>query len=266
MAFGKSAIMPKTNGDGVRQSEKFFPSMEGEYFFRLFPGETEVKFLERTLKVKVNGNDAWRSVILNYDNIFDNKNREQQDGMTQEERDASNFLWSSKRFAINVLDRTDNVVRILKGSWNRQTNVDSEGNLLAVEGKSTHAKILRLNKAAVRTDPTTGKVLRLPVDEFDVRLVISGKGLAKEYSLYAGFDTDPLSPELLALPRYDLESWIAGAVWSNDALEELVSGEDYYQLAVKYGIELYPKLRATEEIEELEEVATAVEDDDLFND
>lgn len=264
MAFGSKAganIYAGSNGTTIGGKTDdllkaaLMPSGEGNFIFRLLPEDEEVfqvwnfSTFEGGKGVMINGKATYRSVVVSQDNIFHLRNQEQSEGLEKEEVKALKLKWAAKRFAMNVLFRGDENhsagVRILQGSWNKQ-NVDSEGRIVKVEGTSFYAELLNLN--GVVKDTTGKKPRDRRVDEFDIRMSARGLGTARRYKLNDTQNFDPLTPEELALPRYDLVNWIKDSTWNNEALEELDNGEDFYKTAEKYGINLIPQLVTRENV------------------
>lgn len=249
MAFGDSiktgatGTTTATTATGANYNNIFVSSKPGEYHFRPLGSESLIQ--EHLLRVNIGNGESWRSVFVEYKNLWDDLLREEIKDLPKEEQKK---LWSKKgakrRFVCNVLYRLEDTseIRVLKGSWNKQTHFDSAtGELTQVEGKTLHADILRLDKGSQRRDPVTGKPVLLRLGQFDLRLVIAGENLNKSYNIFTGFNNDPLTEDEMALPLYDLETWVKRAVWPYEAQERLRDGENYYDLVAEYGILLYPE-------------------------
>lgn len=88
-----------------------------------------------------------------------------------------------------------------------------------------------------------GAILRLP--EFTMRLKGTGSGLKSVFSVKQTNDLKPLSREIAALPRYNLEQW--AKAWPNEALQDLIDGRDYDEVIQEYKISLQPELEVLTE-------------------
>jgi hypothetical protein len=285
MAFGTKALQVFTparsnGGDFADNKEVFFPSKSGangapnEYFFRIFPDEQVYTAKEWKGEVSLGkGNTSFRSCLIGYDNPWDNKAREIKAAvdaeldtdMEWEEKSkaykSAGVVWQKQSFFLNVLNRGNNKIQVLKGGYTSPRK-DKMGNI-QWNDKSTFGKLM-LVKYRIPDPSNKKRPLVLEPDEIDTVLTCSGAGqFGKTYAFTAGSDNDPLSDDLLSLPRYDLETWVTGnGIWPNEALVRLVAGESYYDLVNEYKIALYPVLR------EAAVAAASVEEDEvgLFED
>lgn len=280
MAFGKSAVVKSfVSENGGAGRDVFFPTASGkngaaaEYTMRFFPGEEEIVYREWSFNdVMVNGQKSWRTCIVGPDNMFDRaatakrneiKAQLESDGLEGEAlydalRAATkplNLKWSKPVFAINVYNQDDGKVQVFKASWEAHKRIDPNGddspsNLVRVRqsGNPTlYAELISLLGRGAKFPDPSGKrgaaITLYDPSEFDIILVCSGQGQqGKRYKLSQGFNLDPLSAEVLALPRWDIETWVTQTgVWSDAALEDLLNGRDYYETAKAHKIELFPK-------------------------
>ena len=285
MAVQKNSYTESNGGNG---RDIFFPSASGEKgasaerTFRMFADEDEVVYREWSGEVMVNGNKTFRSCVVAQDNYFDNTSRARlaeikdacakagkSDEETKELIKAEGIKWTKQVFATNVINRDTVMVQVLKGSYEPHVE-DDAGNMVPknkMGGKTIYAKLLNLIKTGARVqDPKNARKAITINDpsEFDIIMVTSGQNLGKKHDLHVGF-VSPVEPELLDLPRYDIEGWAKGAgVWSNDALMELAEGADYYKTVEKYSIALYPTLRIVETPVAVTVSADTEDDDPLF--
>jgi hypothetical protein len=280
MAFGKSAVVKSfVSENGGAGKDVFFPTASGkngataEYTMRFFPGEDEITYREWSFNdVMVNGQKAWRTCIVGSDNMFDRaattkrnevKAQLEADGLEGEAlwealkaaTKPLNLKWSKPVFAINVYNQDDGKVQVFKASWEAHKRVDPNGddspqNLVRVRqsGNPTlYAELISLLRNGAKFPDPSGKrgaaITLFDPAEFDIVLVCSGQGQqGKRYKLDKGFNLEPLSEEVLALPRWDIRDWVTRAgVWSDAALEDLLNGRDYYETAKTHKIELFPK-------------------------
>lgn len=288
MGFGSKAKQATTYTDqnGGSGKDIFFPSASGdkgasvERSFRMFADEDEVVYREWSGEVTVNGNKTFRSCVVAQDNFFDARSRARlaeikevaaKAGKSEEEIKelvkAENLKWTKQVFAVNVLNRDGNTVQVLKNTYEPHIE-DEAGNLTPknkMGGRTVYAKLMSLIKTGARGhDPKNPRKSVIVNDPslFDIILVIAGQGLGKKYELHADIPT-PIDPELLELPRYDIEGWAKGTgIWPNEALEKLSNGADYYKLVEEYKIALYPTLRETVQVETPVPVAVTEGDDD----
>ncbi len=270
-----------------------------EYTFRLFPDESneqEIVFKEYAGAVMVNGKSTFRSCIVDSDNIFDNASRVRKAEIDAMEISAEakkelykELKWCSNRFAVNVVNKTESLpdgtanpdfgkVQIFKGSWKRmKEKTDEQVNKemdaapkndpgytvlpFFVDDNVLYGKLLSVINTVRVPSATNKKGVTLRIDQHDIILKCYGQGqFGKKYSVRGGYDQEPLSDEMLNQPRWNIEDWVTrSGIWSNEALEELKNGADYYETAKKYSIALWPELSAS--------VVVAVEEEEeLFKD
>lgn len=280
MAFGsKAAPVNNYAENGGNGKEIFFPTASGkdgatrEYTMRFFPGEDEVQYREWSSNdIMVNGRKDFRSCVVSDNNMFDRaataKRNEIKAKLEEEglEGDALfealraatkplNLKWTKQVFAINVWNQEEGKVQVFKASWEAHKRIDPNGdyspqNLTRVRqtGNPTlYAELISLLRPGAKFPDPSGKrgaaITLYDPSEFDIVLVCSGQGQqGKRYKLDKGFNLEPLTDEVLALPRWNLQEWVTKAgVWSDEALQDLVNGKDYYETAKRHGIALFPE-------------------------
>jgi len=81
--------------------------------------------------------------------------------------------------------------------------------------------------------------------EVDIKLKTTGEGIKTNRSFFITANFQPISPVFLAMPRYDIASWVKP--WPHDALNDLLEGRDLLEIFEEYNISTYPSLMESSE-------------------
>lgn len=301
MAFGKATVKSNTYTDenGGNGKDVFVISKAGEkgaaanVTFHLFPDtddreETEVIAKEIGLKVKVRGQEAYRSCLVRPDNPHDSAIWEQINTIkANEELSETDSKELQKKlrgglsryvFYLNVFVYNDDgtgKVQVLKGGW-EEVREDDSGNLSfwrfgkpnEYGGKTEYGMLRKKLKAGAQVQDPKKPLKRTAItdpDQLTFTRTISGTGLGKSYEYTVGLGELPDGAE--DMPRYDLVTWAGdrgNGIWPNEAISELMNGADFYETREKYNVVLYPELEVLETVQAVSTPASDEEDDELF--
>lgn len=303
MAFGKAKVQTAsyTDENGGAGKDVFVVSKAGEkgtpvsVTFHMFPDtdtreETEVIAKEVGLKVKVRGQDSYRTCLVRSDNPHDTAIWEQINTIkANEELSETDSKELQKKlrgglsryvFFLNVFVYNDNgtgKVQVLKGGW-EEVREDDAGNLSfwrfgklnEYGGKTEYGMLRKKMKAGAMVQDPKKPLKRTSItdpNQLTFTRTISGVGLGKSYEYTVGLGELPDGAE--DMPRYDLNAWAGdkgNGIWPNAAIEELMNGADFYETREKYGVVLYPELEKVETAQLVNALADSEEDDDeLFS-
>jgi hypothetical protein len=177
-------------------------------------------------------------------------------GLEEEERKG---MYAKESFYVNVLDRTmikvdgdtivypdtknqfpanlksivakpANAIRILEGSSGKCRDDDGE-----IVGKSMYSNLLRVVEGG-EVDPDTGNILT--PDQYDIRMVVSGKGIDTNRALSITANRDVI--DFSQYQVYDLESWLRPLPF--EAQDALLNGAEWKDVIEEYNVTMYPSL------------------------
>lgn len=172
-----------------------------------------------------------------------------------------------RRFFLNVYDKT-RVVKLPDGSvlypnLSNQYLKRTGGNLSPVTDvrPEPHNAIVVL-EGSVSLRPGVGRsgllneldtlsktlwaedgVTLIPLPNVDIEMVTEGTGMGTSRRVYPGINQEPLSPEVLSLPIYDLESFTKPVPPA--MLEKLLAKVDYNEVLAAYNRPVVPALIQT---------------------
>lgn len=297
MGFGKSPISvvktftEQNNGNG---KNVFFPNKAGDggspvsTAFHHFPdveGKEEKVILARELSVHatINGQKSqktFRTCLVRSDNPIDTamweeinaiKDREDisKEDKTEMQKPFKEKL-SKRVFLINVYNLDAGMVQVFKGSY-EELIADEVNNLMRPKnpngGGTVYAKMFLKLQTGLHIPDPKNKLKRIIVNDpvrLDIVQTVSGAGKRKNFE-FSPVAISDLPDEVIILPRYKIEAWVQDGVgiWPNEAIEKVINGHDFYQVAQEYGVQLYPEL---EKAETSGNPDTSSETDELFDD
>lgn len=219
MSFGNLATRKPADGQTANESP-FVSLKEGNDVVLRILDQEPVEFWMYWFDVNAGGSRVGRSLIVARDNPI----RKYMDSLGE---DNPKHRKPSHRARVNVLDRTPDD----KGNVANKVKILEYGSNLDKEFGALHGR------ARKRTDFSK----KLNIWDFDILFITSGSGRDKVVKPMQHLDDDPLSPELLALPRYDLRQMCQPL--PNEAIEALIDGRDYMEVMKSIGREgTYPMI------------------------
>lgn len=170
-----------------------------------------------------------------------------------------------RRFFMNVLDKSM-VIKLDDGSLiygnNQNQYVTSQnGEMLPVTGKRPERNMqIQVLEGSVSSGQGRNGLLNeieelsksvfdddtnelVPITMVDIEIVTRGKGLNTNRAVYVGANRDPISPDVLSLPMYDIEAY--AKPFPTDAIKDLLKGMDYSEVIRAYNITAMPRLLET---------------------
>jgi hypothetical protein len=264
MAFGDSAQKMAETASQKSTSNTVPPYLQiknGETIFRLFPEENEVQWREFWLEVpvtrKVDDKETTknenRSLILSVLNpetgYFDSAEKGTQDplsewyyDLTEGERKALG-TYIRTRFAVNVLNRNlvtkngDEVVPDENGEpWNVVQILSHSGGK-----KGGKHRLQDITDCISSMRNSKGKSIK--PWESDIRIVRGGEGLGTRYSVYQGFNQDPVDFSEYTDDLFLLEEFYKPFPF--EAIEALRNGAEWNETLDRYDIKRFPSRRVT---------------------
>ena len=226
-------------------------------------GETadEVRFAEIWWKFNIEGKEVQRNIITSWAKAYKNPVYDKICELYDDK--DTNKPKPRLKFAVNVYDRSPvvitekgiaiqndnrefvladgskvkgspqplNKIRVLEGSDGKTDN-----------GKHMRAKFTALYGTVDRAseDELFAEPDPLFLHEFDIKIKVAGLGKDVQRDFFPGNNKEPLTKEVLLLPRYNLTEWLTP--WPEDMLQRLVDGEDYNELIKEYKIVRFPRL------------------------
>jgi hypothetical protein len=239
MAFGDSK--QRKGSEGGRTESPYIKLAAGERVIRIRDDE-EFSYWRYFINVNVNGQQQGRSIVVAMDNPIKKM-------MDQLGADHPNFRKVERRMLLNVLDRTP-VVRWTDGTtlYPDQSGVftnPESGTRLSDPARVANNRpmILDFGPQLMEFFMAYHNRLRnkqnldelLPIQRVDLRVATFGKGFDTKRIVTADQDTDPLPPELAALPKYDLKKLTQPM--PNEAIQQLLDGADYNEVTRALGWE-----------------------------
>jgi len=205
MAFGDNA-RPKTNADGSTSTGKFesnYLKLEGDQTIRILDKSEDVPFYWRYyMPVNVGGKQQDRSIVVGRNGPI------AQFMVTLDSTSDRRFRKPGKRMLLNVLDRSDNRVKIL----------DFGSDLLA-KFTALHQRVRR-----------PGTMEPMNVWDFDLTVIsVAGKEPKDvQRSVFPGTDMEPLAADLAALPKFDLSQ--AARIMPDEMQQRILAGDDFIEI------------------------------------
>lgn len=226
MAFGDSTKKTQRE-DSPRVSP--FLKLDGERIVRILD-EDVVPYYQYWLDVNIGGRQVGRGIVAGFNNPI-------KDFMDSIGEEDPRYRRPSRRFAINVLDKTlvkiktDGTVVYADERGNFPTDADLSG---IAPAPHDQVKIVNFGPTLMDQLKTLNDRARsrstyepITIQQFDVRIISSGRGRDKK--TMAMQDADYALPQvLLDLPRYDLNKIYAPL--PNEALQRILNGDDYNEI------------------------------------
>jgi hypothetical protein len=226
MAFGQTAkLVQQTKEESPKRESPYLNMSPGEKYVRIL-GE-EVTFWRYWIPVNIGGKMQGRPIIAQKDNpIRDNQ------------RLSEDLKKPSRRFLVNVLDLTPVVFHndvVLYPDENAEYRIDD---VVVTEKPTPRNKVALLEfgnslmndilafDGRIRSRLDHSVVLR--VDQIDLCLVVTGSGKNRNIRVVPGYNEGPVDVDEI----YDLQSLVTP--YPNEAIEELLAGEDYNEVLNKY--------------------------------
>lgn len=245
MAFGDSR--KKTSGGSGATTKDAWPFMDlngGKRTFRLLPDREdptqvteEFTVLSLWLPVKLEGGKLKkRRIFIDQD--------------TRNELPEDLAKSAGLRFFLNVYDRTpvlrdglnpvypDQDKVYWAGFGDQRKKVDGKPSpnnaIMVLEGTCRGEESMLSEILSLRGEAQNEEGDSLPMLDFDIDLSVRKGEKKRVFKAQAGINRNPLSADILALPRYDLATWTRA--WPTEAVMDLLDGKEFYETVKQYDI------------------------------
>lgn len=278
MAFGSMAkyrdeVSTESDGEAKIFEQQFMNTRSGNRKFRLFPDESETMFVFAWWPCQVKGETKNVRMFMDYEKRWTNPMwtflADKYPPKSQQRRAQK------VGFAINVYDMTsvittDSGVVIYPDERGRYIDKDTkkevagtpaplnrvrilEGTAGDLPGKHLYAKLVSACTGIVDPDDNPKKP-----HEVDLILKTTGTTMDNtERAFSTGSSFKPLSPEVLALPRWDIKRWVTP--WPDEAITALINGVDFVEV-----VKEFPDILANRFPVKIGEEPSSANEEDLF--